>query len=440
MTDRKDEKKDEKIMRRIGWMMWLNIVEVLLAVILGISLGWIWFALSCLIFVRFTMVQEGTAKLITRFGGVVKIFIQWVGYQLDLEGNVVPIGTGAPTNKTFWGGLRIWLGTPWDKEYEYNLRWHSVEEMQGKKVPQFREKIANYVSLRPDRYWRKSMKMETQDGQFPDIEWLIGLRSINPGKTVFKSPNNWIENALTELEPTLRQFGRTKNLREFLRLSREDIWTEIGNDRAITTVLRDEWGIQVDEKEIGIYDVALPPIYQEALAAESTTEMLAKAAQRKLEIGAEARASETVGTLIAMIHQETGTPIKTIQRAFKKDPKTFIEKHKEIIERNLDLLQRKLAIEGKSFVDIRVQGASGGLEGTIGQLEKAALEFLAVKARMPEGNPPEKDGKESKEKTKKTEEEKDKDEEDGEKRKKGKKMSSEKIRQRVSEIRKKHKL
>jgi hypothetical protein len=261
------------------WMAWIGVIVVIVGVlisILGMFLGWLGVFIGILlIFIRSTTVPEGTAKVITRFGGEVKVFIQWVGYTLDQKGNVVPV-TGL-AKKPWYGGLRVWIGTPWDKEHEYDLRWHSVEEIQGKRVPVFREKITNNVNLRPDRYWRKSTKLETADGQFPDVEWLVGLRSINPGKTIFKSPHNWIENALTELEPTLRAYGRTKTLEGLLDLTREQIWKDIGNDRAIQVVLKTEWGIQIDEQEIGIFDANLPPEDQAALAAEKREDLIAKA-------------------------------------------------------------------------------------------------------------------------------------------------------------------
>ena len=287
MSESRNRKISEEKTWKLGWMQWLNIIEVLTAIILGIFFGWAWLALIFLIFVRATTVAEGTSKIIMRFGGEVKVFIQWVGNILNQEGNVESV-TG-PAKKPRYGGLRIWIGTPWDKEHEYDLRWHSIEEIQGKRVPAFREKITNNVNLRPDRYWRKSIKAETADGQFPDVEWLIGLRSINPGKTIFKSPHNWIENALTELEPTLRQYVRTKTLKQLLNLTREQIWIDIGNDRAIQIVLKTEWGIQIDDKEIGIFDANLSPEDQAALAKESRENLLGKAkiAREKKERAAE---------------------------------------------------------------------------------------------------------------------------------------------------------
>jgi regulator of protease activity HflC (stomatin/prohibitin superfamily) len=226
------------------------------------------------LFLRFTIVEEGTAKIIMRWGGVVKVFIQWTGYKLTPEGNVEPV---TPATRPWYGGLRIWLGTPFDKVHRFKLRWHSIEEVEGKRIPVFHEEMKDCVMLRPDRYWIKMVRVETKDGMFPEIEWLIGMRCINPEKTIFKSPHNWVENALTQLEPLLRQYIYTKTIEEVLKLKGEEIWKDIGNDRVIQEVLRNEWGIQIDPNEIAIFNVDLPSEYQEALARQKQTELETKA-------------------------------------------------------------------------------------------------------------------------------------------------------------------
>jgi len=322
------------------------------------------------VFCRFTKVKEGTGKIITRFDGVVKVFIQWSGWYMDKNGDVV---SGGPQRR-WYGGLRVWLGTPWDKTYTYNLRFHSIEEVEGERVPVHHEiKNADYVQLRPDRYWRKSLGVETKDGQFPDIEWLIGMRSINPEKTIFKAPSNWVENALTELEPTMRQYIRTKDLNKLLNLTRKQIWKDKGNDRVIQIVLKNEWGIQIDEQEIGIFNVILPPEYQKALAAESKAKMEAKAVQTKAEIEAIARAAETIGTVIEMMAKARGKKPEEIQKEIDADPKLKAE----FLSLSENLLIRKLGMESGSRVDIGVEGAEG--------IERLILNSLAAWQRMPMG-------------------------------------------------------
>lgn len=360
--------------------------------IIGIAIAIAMFFL----FVRFTVVEEGTGKVIMRFGGVVKVFIQWVGYRLDEEGDAVSTEEKIPKRR-WYGGLRVWIGLPIDKSHTFKLRYHTVEEVQGKRMPVFHEEVKNCVLLRPDRYWRKSLRIETKDGQFPDVEWLIGMRSINPEKTIFKSPHNWVENALTELEPLLRRYIYTKTLKEVLDLTREQIWKDTGDDRVIQVVLKDEWGIQIDDQEIGVYDVAPPPGYQEALAAKSKAEMEAEAVQKRAEIEAKARAAETVGTVIEMMAASRKKTSEQIRKEIEKNPR----RKREFLDLAKDLIIRKLGIDGKAYVDIRVQGAKGGLEGIIGELERGLLELIAARERMPPGGGPKEKKEEDKSKRKK---------------------------------------
>ena len=338
------------------WIWWIG----------GIGIGTILIRL----FVRFTKVEESTSKIVIRWGGIVKVFIQWTGYKLTPEGNVEAV---TPAKRPWYGGLRVWVGLPIDKIHTFKLRWHSVEEVEGKRVPVFHEEMKNCLMLRPDRYWRKSLRMETKDGQFPDVEWLIGMRSINPEKTIFKSPHNWVENALTQLEPLLRRYVYTKALKELLNLTREQIWQDIGNDRAIQVVLKNEWGIQIDDREIGVFDIAPPPGYQEALAARSKAEMEAEAMKRRAEVEASGRAAEIIGTVIEAVVRATGLSKKKIQEEFQKDPKAFYEKHRTIVDNTMT----KLSMEERAYLRIETPGA----EGALGDF----LRLIGAWQRMPKG-------------------------------------------------------
>jgi hypothetical protein len=154
-------------------------------------------------------------------------------------------------------------------------------------------------------------------------------------------------------------------------------------------MLRDEWGIHILEKTgIRIQDIQFPKEYQAALALEKKTTLEAKAEQKRKEIEAKARASELVGTMIHMIHENTGKAVRTIRKEIRDDPAKFFETHKLILEKNYDLLNRKLAIDGSSFVDIRVEGAQG--------IERALLNILTAWQRMPQGKKGKKEEKDEK--------------------------------------------
>lgn len=319
----------------------------------------------CPLIVRVTIVEEGTAKIIKRFGGTVKVFIQWTGYRLSKEGEVV---AEARQKRPWYGGIRMWMGTPFDKVHKYKIRWHSVEEKEGKRVPVFHEEIKDHVLLKPDRYWRKIPQMETRDGQYPDIEWLIGMRIVHPEKTIFKAPFDWIENALNELEPTLRTYVRTKKLDELLNLKSEEIWNELqaGYGYVINVVLKQEWGIQVDPNKIEIFSVSLPEEYQRALAERSRREMEAAG-----------RAQQIIGTIIKAVAIAEGMEEEKVQEEFRKDPKEFYKDHQTII----DAVMTKLAMENNAYMKIEAEGPN--------TIENTLLRLIALwKGRFPSQKPP----------------------------------------------------
>jgi len=318
---------------------------------------WGWFFplfLLIFLFIRFTTVEEGTTKIIMRWKGVVKVFLQWRGYELTNDGNVVLTGKARPR----YGGLRVWLGLPIDEVYRYKLRWHSVEEVEGKRIPEFHEKMVDYVLVRPDRYWLKTPRLETKDGHFPDIEWLIGMRCINPEKTIFKAPHNWVENVLSQITPVLRLLARQYNLAELINLSRDEIWEammKISEGERIIENLENEWGVKIEEKEIAIFDISPPPGYQEVLAAEA-----------KMRLEAKARAERLMGTIVNAVVRATGQDESDVQRDFLDNPEEFYKKHQELISSILSII----SMEEKLYLRIETSGA-GPIEGALLRLISA---------------------------------------------------------------------
>lgn len=88
---------------------------------------------------------------------------------------------------------------------------------------------------------------------------------------------------------------------------------------------------------------------------------------------AQQRAEESVGALIEMLAISRGRTAEEIRKEIDKDK----ELKKEFLAIAKDLITRRMAIDGQSFVDIRVEGTEG--------LEKTILDLLAVGKRMPKG-------------------------------------------------------
>lgn len=91
----------------------------------------------------------------------------------------------------------------------------------------------------------------------------------------------------------------------------------------------------------------------------------------------EQRAEETMGYLIQIFCKLTGYARSTIERELRKDPSAFVKKYKPMWEKAWDLAHRRMAIDGRSYVDIRVKGARG--------IERMLLNLATAWQRMPMG-------------------------------------------------------
>jgi len=319
--------------------------------------------LACL---RFTKVEEGTAKAIVRLGAFRKIVMAWKDYELDEEWNVKPVSEiGKKLHLP--GGLRFVGFWPLDKVYTYKFRWRGIELVEAKEKVEFREKTIDYILVKPDVYWTKIEAAETMPPErIPlDIEFLVTARVINPYKALFKAPPNWLENVLSRLNALFRDWVATKSLDEILAIRKEGpqkLWREIGTSDLIQKVFKEEWGILIEENGIQIRDVKLPREYAEAAARE-----------KQMELEAKGIAAETVGAVIAMMAKARNKEPKEIQEEIDKDSKM----KEEFLSLAKDLIIRKMGIEGRAYLDIRVQGAEG--------LERMLLNALAAWQRMPRG-------------------------------------------------------
>lgn len=118
-----------------------------------------------------------------------------------------------------------------------------------------------------------------------------------------------------------------------------------------------------------ITEIRLPPELEKAMPRLDQSRIEADAAQYV----ADRRAIETVGAVIKMMAQSRGKTSDEIRAQIEADP----ELQREFLKSSQDWITRQMAIDGRSFVDIRVEGAEG--------FEKMILDALTVWQRMPQG-------------------------------------------------------
>jgi len=293
-------------------------------------------------FVRFTIVEEGTAKIIMRAGAVQKVVMVWKGYKLDKDWNIVPLEPGETEKSHFLGGLRFVGFWPIDKVYTYKFRWTDIQLVAGKEQEEFHEKERiDYILVKHDTYSVETIKAETKPPErIPvNVLWAVTLRVKNPAKALFVAPPNWLENVRTRLNTLFRDFVSTKSVDETIALvprappgiplagpqASQVIWKEIGGHPLIQ-MFRDVWGIDIIENGIEIRRVDVEKEYEEALAR-----------RRKMELEAEGKAVEAFGPVrevmkLAQVEQtadpkrKTGNPASQEEELIK-EAKDFTKKY-----------------------------------------------------------------------------------------------------------------
>ncbi|MCX6760788.1 MAG: hypothetical protein NTZ84_01600 [Candidatus Nealsonbacteria bacterium] len=312
---------------------------------------------------KFTLVEEGTVKIVVRLGQYSKSLISWREHTIDEDGNVIK---GDEVH--LLGGLRF-AGFYWiDDIYQYKFRWLSLELVDGQEKIVFHEKQLDYIFVRPDVYPVEQKGAETKPPERIALDnvWLATIRVVNPYKALFRAPSNWNENVLSKLEALLRGWVGMHDFDEILNIlgtKKSAPWDDLKDEDLLVEKFEKEWGIKVEEKGIEIKKVT-PPKYIEESASR----------QRQQELEAAGTAAATVGAVIAQMSVARGKTQKEIQVEIEKDDNL----KREFLDIAKDLTIRQMGIKGKAYVDIRVPEGTGGLEKTI-------LEALAAFARMPTG-------------------------------------------------------
>ncbi len=144
----------------------------------------------------------------------------------------------------------------------------------------------------------------------------------------------------------------------------EDVTAHLKRNNALLDV-----GFVPECIDITIKEIRLPSELEVALICVDRQRLQAEAAPYE----ATQRVIETMGSLIQMMAEATGKSKKKVQQEIDGDP----ELKKRFQEISSDLVRRRMAIDGNSFVDIRVPGASG--------LQELSMALVAALKRMPMG-------------------------------------------------------
>jgi regulator of protease activity HflC (stomatin/prohibitin superfamily) len=305
----------------------------------------------------FTIVKEGTAKVVLRFGAYKKTLLCWKDHDVTEDGEIIDAPGKKSRGLQFVGFRRI------DTLLIYKFRWKDIQLVEGEEKEQFHEVERDWVLVRPDVYIITLKRAETLPPErIPiDIQFAYTLRIVNVRKATLVAPPNWFENLTVRLNSAHRRFVASYKLDDLLTLTKERVEIKLDEiDRPLLEFVERDWGIKVEA--IQIRDIGLSPAYQEAAAIK-----------RKAEMEAAGRAEEIMGTVIAAVATSTGKDISEIRNEFTQDPRVFYKKHRVIIDNTMT----KLSMEEGAYLRIETPGATGAL----GDL----IRLIAAWQRMPGG-------------------------------------------------------
>lgn len=153
----------------------------------------------------FTFVEEGTARIIMKFGGFHKIVMQYENCGLNKEWNVELCKPGK-AKKSLFGGLK-WVGIPGIYSvYEYTFRWATVKPQKeiGEQIERIIKPL-KHILVKDYVYFGEIKGAETKSLVPLDISFLVVIRVTNPYKALFRV-HDWIDAVMSRIEAYFRQF------------------------------------------------------------------------------------------------------------------------------------------------------------------------------------------------------------------------------------------
>ncbi len=359
----------------IVWIVWIVLVWIVLVwivlgkwIALGIGLGLV---VLLFVFVRFTRVDEGTAKALMVFGEFSKIIFRWKDHFMDREWNIWYPGEVGSIGKDkirvwdqrLFGGLYVYFW-PFQKIHQYKHRWTDIRLRDTKMEVEFHEEEKfDHVLLKPAVYAFKLAAVETKPPErIPvDVLILVTLKVRNPYLFLFVAPPTPVEDILARISAETRALITSCPIDELLQLKGASLWKLLKGAKVIEETL-ERWGVKLAERGIEIQEIDLGPDYQKAAAATRTEEMRAAA-----------RAQQIIGTVVKAVAIAEGRKEKEIQKEFQAEPQAFYQKHRSIIDNTMT----KLSMEEKAYLRIETPGAKGALGDF--------LRLIAAWQRMPTG-------------------------------------------------------
>lgn len=306
------------------------------------------FVMLLFVFLRFTFVKEGTAKIVLQFGAFHGVLLAKKGYKINDNNDIV--------KGDEWhlpGGLRFVGFWPIYRVHKRDLKW--VKALPGGALEDRLEKGVDFILARVDyQYGLRVGKAEDKDLLPLNIEMVVTARIVNPYKAQF-AVKNWYDAMISRIAPYVREYISGFKYEDIIGrsdvLPAQQVMEELqkGNTHSVLNILKNLYGIEVTALET----ISINP-----------EEEFRKASLQKWQAtrDAEKRLGSTTGTLMAMIAHQTNQDLDKIQGEFRADPGAALGKYQGLIRMNKDFIEQQLAADAGALRRYYFHGGHGGLD------------------------------------------------------------------------------
>jgi len=295
-----------------------------------------------------TFLEEGTGKLVLKFGAYHKTLIVKTGFTTDEEGKIVE-----GEERHLLGGWR-WVGLwPIYKVFvKDKFRWAKIQSdgtVQEKEEENVKELLVRYYT-----YGLKLENAEDQNLVPTNSFWAVTAWTSNL-KKAWLDTQDWFGTFKNRLLPYIRHHISLHTYQDIIadketRLDKE-VWETLDKE-GIFKELEDLHGIKI--VKIECKDISPDETYRKATLRKWEAERVA-----------EERLGSTSGAVMRMIADQTGASLDEIRAEFKTDPGAALKRYQGLIKINKDFVEQLIASDSSSASALRryyFQGGTGGMD------------------------------------------------------------------------------
>lgn len=341
----------------------LAIVSILLFFVLrfwsstpfGIPFPWfLSLLLPLLLLLRFTLVKEGTAKIVMQFGSFHRVLLAKEGYVINSDGDIAEgVRRGLP------GGLRFVGIRGIHTIHRRDLKW--VKSLPDGKLENRFDENVDFILAKVDyQYGLNIIKAESEDLLGLNALMTLTASVVNPYKAQF-AVKDWFGAVVNRIAPYIREYISNNTYEDLIndpdvQLDRA-VWEKLneqrinadGGSQSIIGELKERYGIEIHALET--VDINPEEEYRKATLAKWQASR-----------DAEKRLGSTTGTLMKMIADQTGLPLESIQAEFGANPDMALRRYEGLIKMNKDFIEQQIASDAGSLRRYYFQGGTGGMD------------------------------------------------------------------------------